>query len=724
MVGLILLSGPIKVFAEDSDKSVTAKIDVSTDLAAEVKVKAEALAEMDSLKNILESTNDEIVKLNVLTKLAIKVHDTDPQQSIELFKKALFLSKKHKKPDKTLLLLHNLGKIYKDIDNYQLAINYYSAGLILAKAQKSLEYESRFATNMGGVYLYQGDYNNALKYMLNGLKIDEELGNKEDIGISYISLGAVYRTLENHDEALQYLFKARDIFVEAQSSYYSQYCYRHIGIVYSELGNSDSALKYYEISHELAQEINSKGNIAISLNNLGTEYQAIGNYQKALEYFNRSLALKTELEDKMGIAVTLGNLANVYFEYKKYDRAFTYYDKGLKIASEIGAEGLQMEFYETIAEKSADLSDYQKAYEYHQIFSQIKDSLLNTEKTKQIAEMQTKYETEKKEKEIELLNKDNELKATQLAQKEEEAQKQRVIMISVILTLVLSIAFALVLFNRFRLIRTQKNIIEEQKGVVDQKNKDITDSINYANRIQNAILVPETEIAGAFPESFLLYKPKDIVSGDFYFFSKFNENVILSVIDCTGHGVPGAFMSMVGNDALNHIVNEEKIIDPGKILAMLHDRVKTALRQEKIGTESQDGMDIAMCCINSKTLNAQFAGAYNPLYVLKNGNDEIEVMKADKIGIGGIVRGIERTFHTHNIKLSRGDCMYMFSDGYVDQFGGPKNKRFMSKRFKELIYEIRSLTMKEQKEKLDTAITEWKGSFEQTDDITVIGVKI
>ena len=284
----------------------------------------------------------------------------------------------------------------------------------------------------------------------------------------------------------------------------------------------------------------------------------------------------------------------------------------------------------------------------------------------------------------------------------------------------------------------EKNkIVEEQKKVVEEKNKDITDSINYAKRIQRAMLPYRKDIWAAFPQSFVLFKPKDIVSGDFYFFHKNNESVFIAVADCTGHGVPGAFMSMIGAGKLNEAVSLSS--DTSEILSLLNKGIKTALKQSDSDESTRDGMDIALVSLkfkdessesaanNSKLITQNFelnyAGANRPLWLIRNGQAEVEEIKATKRAIGGLTEDNQH-FESHELKLQQGDTFYICTDGYADQFGGAEGKKLMTKKLKEMLLEIQSKTMKEQKQHLANFVENWKGNREQIDDILVIGVRI
>lgn len=278
--------------------------------------------------------------------------------------------------------------------------------------------------------------------------------------------------------------------------------------------------------------------------------------------------------------------------------------------------------------------------------------------------------------------------------------------------------------NRTKELHEKNTILGEKSEIIEQKNKDITDSINYARRIQSAILADEQSFQAIFSNSFVLFHPKDIVSGDFYWISKKKDNILFTAGDCTGHGVPGAFMSLIGISRFNEVVNEKNIIEPKEILHEVRNGIITALKQRDEFAEQKDGMDAAFCCYNQKTRILKFAGANNPLWLIRAANKvEIEVLRATKQPIG--IYGLDDSpFIQYETQLETGDTFYVFSDGYADQFGGPDGKKFMSSRFKNLLLSIQHLSMEEQKQKLFDAFHEWKGQAEQLDDILVIGIRI
>ena len=267
--------------------------------------------------------------------------------------------------------------------------------------------------------------------------------------------------------------------------------------------------------------------------------------------------------------------------------------------------------------------------------------------------------------------------------------------------------------------------INEQKQIIEEKSKDIVASIRYASNIQQAILPKIAEIQKHLPEVFVLYKPKDIVSGDFYWFAKQGENLIIAVVDCTGHGVPGAFMSMVGNDLLNQIIIERNVLDPAQILHSLNEGVIFSLKQSADQHSVRDGMDMGLCMINLKENKLTYSGAVRPLWLFsKNGQGiELNEFKGSIYGIGGVQYRDKPVYENHTISINKGDTFYMFSDGITDQFGGEKNKKFSKKRLNELLFKIQKSNLEKQQGKLEKALLDWQGKYEQIDDITFMGIR-
>ena len=282
-------------------------------------------------------------------------------------------------------------------------------------------------------------------------------------------------------------------------------------------------------------------------------------------------------------------------------------------------------------------------------------------------------------------------------------------------------------------IEAQRDLVQTQKNKIEVIYSEITQSIAYAMRIQQSVLPEHNVLTKYFSDFFILFNPKDKVSGDFYWWKNINNRTIVSAVDCTGHGVPGAFMSMLGSTFLNEIINSNNNLPTGEILNILRARIIETLKQKGKTGEQKDGMDMSIISVNHKTNSIQFSGANNPLYIIsKSINDFKPLMNFGEIGLYEVkpnkmpIAIYEKmdSFPTHEIQLKKGDLLYMFSDGFADQFGGPKNKKFKYKAFKKLLLENSEKTMNEQKYILENAFNNWKGNYEQIDDVVVVGIKI
>jgi len=310
---------------------------------------------------------------------------------------------------------------------------------------------------------------------------------------------------------------------------------------------------------------------------------------------------------------------------------------------------------------------------------------------------------------------------------EQERKRRDILLYSFMFGFALMLTLAFIIYQGYKqkrrdnlIIIEEKKEVERQKALVEEKNKEVMDSIMYAKYLQDAILPTLSSIKQHLPESFVLYKPKDIVAGDFYWLEQTGDSVLIAAADCTGHGVPGALVSVVCSNALNRAVKEFKIIEPGKILDKVRELVVETF--EKSESNVQDGMDISLACLTpSKAgMQVQWSGAFNPLWYLQDG--EMKEVGADKQPVGKFES--QNVFTTHTLQLKKGDVLYLFTDGYADQFGGPKGKKFKYKQFQESLLVISNKSMDEQKQPLEETLKEWKGELGQMDDVLVIGIRI
>ena len=379
------------------------------------------------------------------------------------------------------------------------------------------------------------------------------------------------------------------------------------------------------------------------------------------------------------------------------------------------------ELYEFMMKYNVRIKDYKKAYDYQSKLFAIKERINTSLYESNLVEKEAEFEIEKRENSIKRLEHQNEL----------EILKNKHSMYAIAVLVLVAICIIILSIHLFRSnkIKQETNLqlniksqqIEQQKKMVEERNHDITNSINYAKRIQDAILPARELKFKLFPDAFVMFLPKDIVSGDFYWFTEKNGKRIIAAIDCTGHGVPGAFMSLIGNTFLHEIINEKGVTNPSEILNQLRNKVISSLKQTDVIDSTKDGMDMALLVFNDENNSVEYAGANNPLWVIRNG--QCLEFKADKRPIG-FFKGAGLPFTNHVMQLEKGDRLYLFSDGYADQFGGPRGKKFKYKQLEELLISLGHLPMLEQEKVLLDRFNAWKGDLEQVDDVCVIGIRV
>ncbi len=441
----------------------------------------------------------------------------------------------------------------------------------------------------------------------------------------------------------------------------------------------------------------------------------------SIEYYKKEYAYSKQMKSNNNIAYAACDLAYMYAMEKKTDLLDQYAAEAKIAAERTGSFPAHRYVGGWLSEAYEITGNTKVALEFYKMYANAKDSINDRERIEKSsrAEAQSGFETK-----VEQLKKEEEKRKAIAEEKEQNQQVIRNILIAgfLIAMILLLIAYRSYVQKKKAnvIISKQKQEVETQKVKIEEKNKEITDSINYAKFIQRSILPDPQEIMKAFPESFGLYKPKDVVSGDFYWFAKHGNISMIAAADCTGHGVPGALMSMLGNDKLHNAVNSN-ITDPGAMLSFVNEGVKTTLKQNEEHKSSQDGMDIALCCFDLSKNILRYAGANRPLWLIRSG--KLTEFKPTKSAIGGSTDTHQR-FEAHEIALEKGDAIYISTDGFADQFGGDKGKKMMTKNLKDLLLAIQHVPIKDQENILDEKLKQWQGGFEQVDDILLIGIRI
>ena len=620
-----------------------------------------------------------------------------------------------------VMALNTLTDVYLNDGNYPLALRVANQAQALAEKLAFKRGLFKSLLNTGEIYLYRGEYTDAQKYCLLSLKLAEEINDKKKEAQVYNELGLFYSTQGKNEEAKKQYDICLKIRTDLNDKKGIASCYTNLGTIFSDEGDNLKALFYYGKSLQIAEEIGYKDEMAIAYNNIGSVYNEEKEYQKALDYFLKSLSIHEALGNIDNIASCNINIADVYRLQNKYALADQYLKKGIQLSEQIGSKEYTVEGYKIFYKLDSSKGDYKSVFEKYKKFILYRDSLNNADITKKTTEAQMNYDFEKKEAAV----KAEQEKKDAIAETESRRQRLILWLITIVgfgVTIVAFLIFRSLQQNKkaTAIIEGQKEEVEHKSQLLSEKNREISDSINYAKRIQSSILPPLEEIYRALPNSFVLFKSKDIVSGDFYWFANKENKILLAAADCTGHGVPGAFMSMLNSEKLNEVV--EKTVDVSEILQLVNTGLKKALRQSNDENSTRDGMDIALCSFNRELTHLDYAAANRPLWIIRNGKTEIEEIKATKAAIGGYTDD-GQVFIKHRVDLQKGDTIYIFTDGYADQFGGT-NKKLMTKKFKEILLEIKDKPMPEQRNFLDDFIESWKNGMEQTDDILVIGIKV
>jgi serine phosphatase RsbU (regulator of sigma subunit) len=679
------------------------------------------------------------------------VHDTSRAMALHTYSRKLAFNN----PDTTLILSRQLLRFAED------------------RGLKKFVIAAR--NNIALSYYVKGEYKDAidnysqsvgmLKEMINGQ--DSSLKNfaKTQLGKTYNNIGNVYLNKSDYPLALDFYFQSLKVVEEMGDIRAQSIALGNVGIIYGIQKNYETSIKYFQRSMKVDSLLKDVDNIASNLSNISNLYQQNKQLDKALIYQKKSLDIRESLGDKGGTVLSLVSLGSLLSEFaydaknrslgkqlmeEYFKQAMNYYEKALRITREIGeqrnesvvlaglgncliklgdagkgisycqqsldlAEKIQSD--EEVKEACSCLYDgYKmqkndaKALVYFERYISIRDTLNSADRIREIAQKEFEFDYTKKAVADSLRTMEQRV-SIQAELKSEQTRRYYLYG-----GLVLVIVFAGFMYNRFKVSQKQKKIIEKQKMVVEEKQKEILDSIQYAKKIQKTLLAHDSLLDEELKDYFVLYKPKDIVSGDFYWATKINDKFFLAVCDSTGHGVPGAFMSLLNASLLNEAIVEKNISEPGAVFNYVREKLVGNLSAES----QKDGMDGVLICINKNNRKITYATANNKP-ILISGNIRTELTN-DKMPIG--VGERKQDFGTYDLNYSKGDCLYLFTDGYADQFGGEKGKKFKHKNLETLLSEINSKPDSEKREALNTAFENWRGQLEQVDDVTIVGINL
>lgn len=599
------------------------------------------------------------------------------------------------------------GTLYYYESKFDSAKYCFEKAIELRKKVKDNEGALKSLSNLAGMYYMRNEYKKSLSLYEEGLKMESNLNYEEGELIRLNNIGYIHNTLKIYDKALLYFRKAEKSLRRKNNFSDLIYTYDGISLTYKDLNIMDSALYYANKAKDLAIRTNEQFSLSYEYHAIGAIYLSLKKYDQAKENFQRALEICKTYNDKRLELTIYANMAIVEMENNNLDNSFIYLEKLMKLRKELNIIVNIEDQPKLFAEYYSRKKNFEKAYEYIQQYIGITDSLYKSDIALQLNEMRSKYESDKKEKENQLLQIEN----------KNFKQTRNYLLI------ILGIAFTGIVggFFAYKKIKNANSLLGIQKQVIEEKQKEILDSINYAKRIQYALLASDSLLSKHLPEHFVLFKPKDVVSGDFYWAAPTSSGFLYVTGDCTGHGVPGAFMSLLNITKLNQVVNENNIHQPDKVLNQVRKEIIQALNPKDSEIESKDGMDAVLCKLDLKKMKLEYASANNSFYIVRNG--ELIVCRADKMSVGkGHDDSIPFTYN--EIELQKGDTIYTFTDGFADQFGGIKGKKFMYKKLSDYLLSINHEPMDLQKQKLKEQFESWKGSLEQVDDVCVIGVRV
>jgi serine phosphatase RsbU (regulator of sigma subunit) len=560
---------------------------------------------------------------------------------------------------------------------------------------------------LGTIYNDKGDYNKAIACHLKAIELREQLGIETDLANSYHNMALVYSNMDSLSTALMWQRKTYSIYLKHAKYYTLAMTCNNLGATFSGMKMYDSAIVYYQ--QGITYSIQASRNLTLAMNHagLGFCFATQKNISKANFHAQEGLRIVRDMQSPYELMGAFETTALTYELLTEYDRSLMYLDSALILAEQLGVLSSVMKNRQARAEILFKSGKHKEALLEYDRYEEIKDTLLSVEKNKSIRATEERYKKEKNEKELAILEKQN--------------ARQSWLVSVVLFSIVGLIVLVALLYGRINLGKKSEALLRQTQLVIEEKNKNITDSILYARKIQEAVMPDKSQLQRHFQDSFIINRPKDIVGGDFWWIQERGDVVWICVADCTGHGVPGAFMSVMCSTFLNETVVTHPDATPDMIFNSLREKITATLSRTK-SQGTLDSMDAVLLRIDTKRRTLQSAGANNPIWIVRNGG--LITINADKQPVGKW-GDVATPFTLQEYALESGDMFYIGSDGYADQFGGAAGgKKFKSSRLKEELTRISTMSCTEQESWLNNTFDTWKGTLEQVDDVLMIGLRV
>ena len=678
----------------------------------------------------LESATTDTSKVRLMCSLSKLYRTTDIEKSVFYANNAIELAQKTKDKYFISKAIAEISSNKSHLGKYSEAILYAKKALEVLQADTVNYINNKYLINLhlaqiyidlGMAYDFNSQYAPSIKYYLKALDLFQLIKHREGQAVASNNLGISYLYADELDKSEKYFQETFDIYMSLKDTSTAYQAKMNLAIIDYYEGDFDRAIAIFKETEVMMRKIGNTRSLGNSLTNLGEVYKEDGRYDSAQVYITEAIEIDKELQDFDGLASDYFVLGDIYLLKGNLALSRKYIIEGIEISKKIARKNSLKEGYEKLYELELKSQNYKEALENYVLFTAYNDTIKKESNSSKLGKIEAENEFNKKMAVKEIENAQN------LKIEEEKRNRQTVILYFTIAIMLVVLIFVFMVWKAMKIAKQQKELVQLANIQIEEKNHELTDSIRYAKRIQLALLKDDDMQSSNLPEYFILFEPKDIVSGDFYWTFNTEKYWYMAAADCTGHGVPGAMLTMLGTAYLNEICSSNEQLSPAQLLDQLKSKITKELSQTGTQGESKDGMDMSVIRMNKSSREIEWAGANNPMYQISN-NELIEI-KPDKQPIG--YSDNVQPFTNHKVDVKTGDSIYLFSDGFADQFGGENlpagrqgGKKYKYSNFKKIIRETNSLTPSAQKEALFTSFKNWQGKLEQLDDVCVIGIRL